>query len=207
MQSDLLARRLDGMNASATCGSAGSEIPTALYQEACKKLLANAPMRAHSLTDATALPLVEVEVLQSVGLSTSPWTGSADKDPLLQSIADYMALLKTSLTIGEAAKRLKVGASRIRQRIREGSLYAIRYEARYRLPRFQFERRAVLPALREVISSLPQTLTPLDVARWFLTPHPDLEAQKRGKGNLTPRAWLLQGSPISMVSQLARAVE
>jgi hypothetical protein len=137
----------------------------------------------------------------------SPWSERADKDPLLQSIADYMALLETSLTVGEVAKLLKVDVSRIRQRIRERSLYGIEYEGEYRLPRFQFERRQVLPGLREVLSSLPEGLTPLDIAQWFLAPNPDLEAQEYAKGNLSPRAWLLRGSPVAMVTQLAQAVE
>jgi hypothetical protein len=45
-----------------------------------------------------------------------------------------------------------------------------------RLPRFQFERRQVLPGLREVIAALPEGLNLLDVAQWFLAPNPDLEA-------------------------------
>jgi hypothetical protein len=94
----------------------------------------------------------------------SPWKGRPDKDPLLQSVADYMALLETSLTVGDVAKLLKVDVSRIRQRIRERSLYGIEYEGEYRLPRFQFERRQVLPGLREVLASLPEALTPLEVA-------------------------------------------
>lgn len=57
------------------------------------------------------------------------------------SAADYMALLESSHSTAEAARFLGVDASRIRQRIRERSLYGIEYENAWRLPRFQFERR------------------------------------------------------------------
>src|ERR1700722_12670090 len=56
-----------------------------------------------------------------------------------------MALLETSYSTSEAAKHLKVDASRIRQRLREHSLLGIYYDGEKRLPRFQFERQQVIP--------------------------------------------------------------
>jgi hypothetical protein len=144
--------------------------------------------------------------LESVGLSTNPWKGKADDDPLLYSIADYMALLETSLTASEVAKHLKVDVSRVRQRLRERSLFGIEYEGEYRLPRFQFERRRALPGLREVLAALPPTLNPLDVAQWFLAPNPDLELVSEDKP-LSPRAWLLRGEPVRAVVALAQGFE
>jgi hypothetical protein len=77
----------------------------------------------------------EGEALESVGLSTSKWADDASRDPLMRSIADYMALLETSLSAAEAARYLKVDVSRIRQRLRERSLYGIEYNGERRLPR------------------------------------------------------------------------
>jgi hypothetical protein len=74
-------------------------------------------------------------------LSAAKWTGEATGDPLMRTIADYMALLETSLTTAEAARYLKVDVSRIRQRLRERSLFGIDYDGERRLPRFQFERK------------------------------------------------------------------
>jgi hypothetical protein len=99
---------------------------------------------------------------------------------------------------------LKVDVSRVRQRLREGSLFGVEYDGERRLPRFQFERRQVLPGLREVMAALPAGLNPLDVAQWFLAPNPDLEA---GKENLSPREWLLRGKPVEAVAALARGFE
>jgi hypothetical protein len=115
-----------------------------------------------------------------------------------------MALLDTSYTTSEASKHLKVDVSRVRQRLREGTLFGIEYDGERRLPRFQFERRQVLPGLREVMAALPPGLNPLDVAQWFLAPNPDLEV---GKENLSPREWLLRGKPVEAVAALARGFE
>lgn len=109
----------------------------------------------------------------------------------MRSVADYVALLETRYTTSEAAKYLKVDVSRVRKRLRERSLLGIDYDGERRLPRFQFERRQVLPGLREVIAALPEGLNPLDVAQWFLAPNPDLEA---GDEAMSPREWPVRGS-------------
>jgi hypothetical protein len=90
--------------------------------------------------------------------------------------------------------------------LRERSLFGIEYEGEYRLPRFQFERRRVLPGLREVMGVLPADLNPLDVAQWFLAPNPDLELAG-DDAPLSPREWLLRGEPVSAVVALARGFE
>jgi hypothetical protein len=187
------------------------DIPAGLYAEARRRLLLNEPLleRAGAL-GAGALSGAEVAALESVGLTTQPFVAEPDLrgghpgDPLLQSVADYMALLETSYTTSEASKYLKVDASRVRQRLREGTLFGVEYDGERRLPRFQFERRQVLPGLREVMAALPAGRNPLDVAQWFLAPNPDLEA---GEENLSPREWLLRGKPVDTVAALSRGFE
>src|ERR1700685_1394358 len=182
-------------------GSGTTQVPTQLYEEARRRLLSNEPMLGEAgrgAFAAAALTLGEVEALESVGLSTAKWTEDASPDPLMWSIADYMALLETSLSTAEAARYLKVDVSRIRQRLRERSLFGIDYDGERRLPRFQFERKQILPGLREVISALPEGLNPLDVAEWFLSPNPDLEVEKQA-GPLSPRDWLLKGESVESV--------
>ena len=194
------------------------DIPAGLYAEARRRLMQNEPLleRANGL-GAGALSAGEVAALESVGLTTEPFPAERDSrgghprgghppdgDPLVQSVADYMALLETSYTTSEASKHLKVDVSRVRQRLREGTLFGVEYDGERRLPRFQFERRQVLPGLREVMAALPAGLNPLDVAQWFLAPNPDLEA---GQENLSPREWLLRGKPVEAVAALARGFE
>jgi hypothetical protein len=184
--------------------AAAREWPAGLYQRARQRLLENEPLLDVSDGSPVALSAGELAALESVGLSMAPFTGSVSEDPLQQSIADYMALLDTSHTTGQAAKYLKVDVSRIRQRLREGSLLGIEYDGERRLPRFQFERGRVLPGLRETLHALPAGLNPLDVAQWFLAPHVDLEA---GERLLSPREWLLRGNPVEAVAALARGLE
>jgi hypothetical protein len=116
-----------------------------------------------------------------------------------------MALLETSYSTSEAASYLKVDASRIRQRLREHSLFGIDYDGEKRLPRFQFERKQVVPGIREVIAALPADLNPLDVAEWFLSPNPDLEVGDEEV--LSPREWLLKGHAVEAVVGLAHGFE
>jgi hypothetical protein len=109
----------------------------------------------------------ELEALKAVGLNAAPFNEGSARDPLTRSITDYMALLETSYSTTQAAKYLKVDASRVRQRLREHSLFGIDYDGEKRLPRFQFERAHVIRRLREVLAALPEGLNPLDVAEWF----------------------------------------
>lgn len=183
------------------------QLPVELYRVARRQLLMNQPLRAESAAlPANALSVGEAAALYAVGLSTALWRGSASQDPLTQSIADYMALLETSYTTTDAARYLKVDASRIRQRLRERSLYGIDYDGEKRLPRFQFERRHVIPGLREILGALPEQLNPLDVAEWFLSPNPDLELPDKDLP-VSPREWLLRGAAVETVAGLARRFE
>ncbi|MGA2188671.1 MAG: hypothetical protein ABSH33_09075 [Steroidobacteraceae bacterium] len=183
------------------------EVPAALYAQARRRLLENEPLRdqAYGRSVTSALTAGEAAALHAVGVSTAPWAGEAARDPLMHSITDYMALIETSLTTGVAAELLKVDVSRIRQRLRERSLYGIEYDGERRLPLFQFERQQVLPGLREVITALPEALNPLDVVEWFLSPNPDLELG--ADSSLSPRNWLLRGEPVECVVALARGFE
>ena len=182
------------------------EVPARLYEQARRRLLENEPLRDHAVSPSVAgtLSAGEVSALERVGLSAVPWVGEAHQDPLVVSVTDYMALLDTSFTTSDAAALLQVDVSRIRQRLRERSLFGIEYDGERRLPRFQFVRHLVLPGLREVLATLPEALNPLDVAEWFLSPNPDLEL---GTGAVSPREWLLRGEPVDAVVAVARGFE
>lgn len=182
------------------------EVPARLYAQARRRLLENEPLRDHAASPSAAgtLSAGEVAALERVGLSAEPWAGEAHQDPLVVSITDYMALLDTSFTTSDAAALLQVDVSRIRQRLRERSLFGIEYDGERRLPRFQFERHLVLPGLREVLAALPEALNPLDVAEWFLSPNPDLELSI---GAVSPREWLLRGERVDAVVAVARGFE
>ena len=177
-----------------------------LFRASARALMANRPLRevATPVSEpAAVLSKAELDALEETGLSTKPWVGDVAQDPLTKTIVDYMALIETGLSTAEAATMLDVDVSRIRQRIRDRSLFGVEYEGEWRLPRFQFERKKALPGLAEVLAALPAGLNPLDVATWFLEPNIDLEADEAGTP-MSPRAWLLHGGSPSTVARLAR---
>jgi hypothetical protein len=179
-----------------------------MYRASARALLRNRPLRGASteaVQPSAALSKAELDALHGVGLSTAPWPADRPDDPLAQSIVDFVALVETSLTAGRAARLLGVDVSRIRQRLRERSLFGVEYEGEWRLPRFQFERRKVLPGLAQVLAALPADANPLDVAEWFLGPNPDLELEA-GPRALSPREWLLRGLPPERAAALAQGV-
>ena len=111
---------------------------------------------------------------RGVGAYESEAPIRADSDPLIRSQAQYMALLEEGLSAAEAGELLQVDVSRVRQRLRDRSLFGIEHEGSWRLPRFQFERRVVIPGLAQILKALPPDLFPLDLVDWFLLPDPDL---------------------------------
>jgi hypothetical protein len=162
--------------------------------------IASSPHDRQSIADLSA---AETEALRSVGVFKDTASVREENDPLIKSQAQYMALLEDSLSAAEAANLLRVDVSRVRQRLRERSLFGIEYEGSWRLPRFQFERRLVIPGLAQVLKSLPPDLFPLDTVDWFVLPDPDLELDSDA-APLSPRGWLLSGRPIEAVTALAR---
>jgi len=159
---------------------------------------ANSGQTAHR--DLTA---AETAALHTVGAFKDETPIRPDNDPLIRSQAQYMALLEESLSAAQAAKLLSVDVSRIRQRLRERSLFGIETEGNWRLPRFQFERRRAIPGLAQVLKALPEDLFPLDVADWFVLPDADLQLHGDA-APLSPRDWLLAGRPVETVVAIAR---
>jgi hypothetical protein len=151
---------------------------------------------------ATDLSVAETTALRSVGAFKDEAAILPDNDPLIRSQAEFMALLEESLSAAEAAKLLGVDVSRVRQRLRERSLFGIEFESSWRLPLFQFERRLVIPGLARILDALPRDLFPLDVVDWFVLSDPDLQLDSDASP-LSPREWLLSGRPVETVVALA----
>lgn len=147
----------------------------------------------------------EVRTLELGGFDLEPVDLGAD-DPLAQAAALYSGLLKTSFDTAEAARVLGVDPSRIRHRLtaRPPSLYGIRLESGWRLPRFQFDGDQLLPGLGDVVAGLDPELHPATVYSWFMTPNPDLVAEQLGETSLSPWDWLRHGFPAFVVAELAK---
>lgn len=123
-----------------------------------------------------------------------------------QAAAAYQQLRAHSLSVEDAAKRLGVNASRVRQRLAARSLYGLKEGNAWQLPAFQFVADGLVPGLDVVLRRLPADLSPLAVARWLATPNPDLTTRDDAERPLSPRQWLLEGNAPEAAAALAAAL-
>lgn len=141
----------------------------------------------------------EVEALARGGLDLLRSSGQG----LARTAVRFAALRAAALTEREAAAFLGVSESRVRQRVGDGTLYALRAGSERRLPRFQFAEGGLVPNVGEVLQEVPEDVHPLAVERWFTTPEPDLIIED-DYDPLSPRDWLLSGGSVEVLRPLAR---
>ncbi|MFW5967716.1 MAG: hypothetical protein ACOCV2_09375 [Persicimonas sp.] len=143
--------------------------------------------------------------LRETGVTFEPFEDDV-ADPIVRSAMRYANLVESSFSTAEAAERLGVKPSRIRQRLQEPpSLYGFKDEdGAWRLPAFQFTDTGTLPGLGDVVPSLPDELHPLEILKWFESPNADLQFEGRA---VSPRDWLSSGQRVEAVTELARALE
>lgn len=148
------------------------------------------------------LPENEALVLREGGFDLAA-RAMGPADPAARGVAEYAALLQTALSTREAAERLGVQPSRIRQRLGEGTLYGIRIDSEWCLPLFQFTDDGLLPGIGEVIARIDrERMHPVALYRWFISPNPDLYAEDL-EVELSPRQWLASGRPAEPVARTA----
>ncbi len=151
---------------------------------------------------STTLTAPEQEALRQGGLDLSPREWGRE-DPLLKTAADYAVLVASGYTVDQAADLLGVDASRIRQRLLAHSLYGIKAKGVWRLPRFQFTDRGLVPNVDRVLPRLREGVHPVGLWHWFVTPNTELALDDEGETPISPRDWLLQGRDPRPVADLA----
>ena len=144
----------------------------------------------------------EVGALEEGGLDLSPPT-TEEPDPLARTAARYAALLASSLTTGEAAGLLGVSEGRVRQRLKEGTLYGVKAGRENRLPAFQFEGAGEVPGMGRVVRALRPGAHPVGVSNFFVGPNPDLFLDEGEERRVSPREWLLSGGDPGALVVLA----
>lgn len=149
-----------------------------------------------------ALTAPEEGVLRSTGLDPRP-LGSDEIHLLHRATADYARLLDESYTVEQAAHLLDVNNSRIRQRLAATprTLYGVKFGRTWRIPRFQFHGRRLVPGVDTVVQRLPANLHPVAVYRWFTSPNPDLT--RDDEEPISPLDWLRLGNSADVVAELA----
>ena len=135
------------------------------------------------LTDA------EIAMLERAGVDLDERPDAAD--PMLDYATEFAAIRATSLTPAALARTLGVTPVRVRQMIRERSLYAMRIEGRLYVPVYQVAEQRLVPNIGRVNQAIAD-LDPVSVQRWITTADPDLEG-------LTPLGWLNSGRDVKAV--------
>jgi hypothetical protein len=149
---------------------------------------------------AANLPTAEREVWAAVGAS---FDGAARPLPAQPSPNEAFALFVQQCVRGDAAAAdlLEVHPSRISQRLRSRSLYAVATDSGRLFPRWQFDGAATIPGLADVLAVLDPGLHPFVVDHWFTTPSTELEIND---APVNPRDWLATGGDVARVVALAR---
>jgi len=146
------------------------------------------------------LTAAELAVAVAGGLEAEP--DARSKDPLAAGLRAYVAVVAESLSTRKAAAHLNVTDARIRQRCIQRSLLGIRVGNTWKLPRFQFTDDGELPGWAQVCVALPETLSPVSLARWLAQPNSDLISGKN-ESPVSPLQWLVEGRPPEAVAALA----
>ncbi len=166
-----------------------AQIVTAGYSDAVLDLLEHA---AEAIAAAAALEPQK----PAVGLG-------ALENGLPSTVAE---LRKQSLSTAEVAARLGVNPSRIRQRLLARTLYGFKDSAGWWLPEFQFDEGATVPGVEQIFPEIEPSVSPVAVARWFVTPWMDLVVDEEREIVVSPRTWLLEGRDPALVAAQAQVL-
>lgn len=119
------------------------------------------------------------------------------------TVAESIALVSGSRSVEQVASDLGIDPSRIRHRVADKALYALRVGRRLSLPTWQFDEGAPLPSLGAVLAALAPDLHPLEVAGFMTSPHPELEVRGR---TVSPKRWLSGGGDPAPIIELAESL-
>lgn len=152
----------------------------------------------------SALTRHDLEALVEAGIDL---TGSPD-DPqgvkaLLVSTQRQFKEAHAALTTAQAATRLGVGKSRIRQLIGDGSLMTVRLADERVLPRWQFTDDGYVPGIA-TFSTVAQSLHPFVLSQFMMRPSVDLQVDGEA---VTPVEWLTSGGDPRRVATLVADLE
>lgn len=112
---------------------------------------------------------------------------------------------RENLTVERAAELMRISASRVRHRIREGSVYAYPSHGRgvgRKVPTWQFRGAEPVPHLAAVLNALPERFRPSDIRAFALNANVD----DPGNGVTVPLLdWLRDGGDPEIARALAES--
>lgn len=137
--------------------------------------------------DSSAGPALsehDAALLEEAGFVTDPAAATAarvDRDIRMQD------LVRSCLSVADAAQRLGVTTARVRQRLTDGTLWAFESGRNRLLPPGQFTAVGAVPHLEKVLPQLDKDLHPLTVQALLTQPQPSLTVDGRP---VSIAAWL-----------------
>jgi hypothetical protein len=156
------------------------------------------------LTDSLpGLTTTEIDYLEQHGGVTD------DREALVKSrVAAAVredTVERESMTVEQAAELMQISTSRVRHRIKEGSVYA--YPSRGRgigrkIPYWQFHGPEPVPHLATVLNALPERFRPSDIRAFAL----NAEVDDPDNGVIVPMLdWLCEGGDPELARALAES--
>jgi excisionase family DNA binding protein len=152
-----------------------------------------------SLEQDTDWSKADEALLRRGGLDPSPASRREREAWMADAAAEYASLVSTSLSVHEAAQRLKVDASRIRQRLTDGSLFGFKVRRQWRIPAWQFIAGREVVGLSDLLVEL-KGWEPVAATNFVTSPNVDLMV---GETLYSPLQWVLEGRPVETVARLA----
>ena len=144
----------------------------------------------------------EQRVLKDSGVDLNT---ALSKDPVAETAVQFAAIIESSLTIKEVAKRIKKPESQVRQMIERHTLYSILLDNRRYIPLFQFKKDGgLLPNITKVNAALSADLHPVEVFEWYTQPDPNLYLGDTIEQIISPIAWLSAGRDHHTLVKLAK---
>jgi len=132
-------------------------------------------------------------------------TTVVNRDPVAETAVQFAAIIESSLTIKEAARRIEKPESQVRQMIARRTLYSILLDNRRFVPLFQFKKDSgLLPNITKVNAALNADLHPVEVFEWYTQPDADLYLDDDIEQTVSPIAWLLAGRDYQTLVTLAK---
>ena len=145
----------------------------------------------------------EAAALQRGGIDLE--AKSFGSETVAASLNEWRKLVQDSYTTAQAARRLRVKDSRIRQRLGgpRPSLFGFRRGKSWLIPKFQIENGQIIRGLEVVVPHLSPGLHPVSVVRWFQTPNSDLVNPTNEDETVSPVDWLRTGGAPAAAATLA----
>lgn len=144
----------------------------------------------------------ELAVMKAGGVDLE---ATPERDPIAETAVQFAAIIDSSLTTKEAAGRLRMPESQVRQMIARRTLYSVLLNNRRYIPIFQFEKDGgLVPNITKVNAALSPDLHPVEVHDWFTQPDLDLFMGDDVDATISPLTWLRSGGDFKKLTMLAR---